>query len=370
MIIFLLLLLICGAVLITQLLIQRFAYRNLTYSLAFSVSEAAEGDIVTLTETICSRKLLPLPWVKVELTTDASLVLAADQSAVSEDTRFISSFFCLHPYRKTQRHWKVTCTKRGMFTVSHAVIMVSDLFGTTELSMPYPEAEASLTVLPAVREIGLPPQLPQQMTGDMLLNRMLIPDRFAICGIRQYTDGDPARDICRTASARSENLMVWQYQETAVPGMTVLLNLETRETDRERASDRKAFENAIRLCAAYLGQADKLHIPVRVAANTLLNGQPALTRFGTGSAALHAQLRMLAALTDEIACRFETLLQHCLTEDPSAAVIVITAQPTAAILRYAETDARITVLSLRPLPDHMIRQNVFHIPEFQRSLIL
>ncbi|HAG14170.1 MAG TPA: hypothetical protein DCG49_09965 [Ruminococcus sp.] len=361
MILILLLLLIGAVVLCTQLLIRRFGYSELTYSLAFSVPEATEGDTVTLTETICSRKPIPLPWVKAELTTHASLLIASEQSAVSEDTRFISSFFCLFPYRKIERRWKVTCTKRGIFSVSHAVILISDLFGTMELSKPYPEAEAFLTVLPAVREIGLPPILPQQLTGDMLRNRNLIPDRFAICGIRQYTDGDPVRDICQTASARSENLMVWQYQETAVPGMTILLNLETRETDRDRVSDRAVYENAVRLCAAYLGKAAAMRIPVRFAANTLLNGQPAETRFGNDADALTGHLRLLAALTDEIACKFEHLLLQCVNRDPTAAILVITAQPTAAILRCAEADARITVLSLRPLPNDLTQRNVYHI---------
>ena len=107
MILILLLLLIGAVVLCTQLLIRRFGFSELTYSLAFSVPEATEGDTVTLTETICSRKPIPLPWVKAELTTHASLLIASEQSAVSEDTRFISSFFCLFPYRKIERRWKV-----------------------------------------------------------------------------------------------------------------------------------------------------------------------------------------------------------------------------------------------------------------------
>ena len=57
----LLLLLIGGTLLATQLLTKRFGFRNLTYTLAFSAEEATEGDTVTLTETITSRKPLPLP---------------------------------------------------------------------------------------------------------------------------------------------------------------------------------------------------------------------------------------------------------------------------------------------------------------------
>lgn len=361
----LLLLLLCigAAVLLSRFLIARYGYRNLTYSLAFSKDEVTEGDTVTLLETICSCKPLPLPWVKAELTTDSSLDFASEQSAVSEETRFVSSYFCLYPYRQIERRWTVTCTKRGMFTVSHAVIMLSDLFGTMELSRLFPDAEAHLTVLPAVHPVSAVQEFPQRFTGDVIRSRTLIPDRFAVSGTRPYADGDPVRDICWTATARSETPVVWQYQETASPSLTVLLNLETRETDRDRVSDRAVYEDAIRLCAAYLGKAVSMQIPVRLGANTEIDGQPVETRFDQHDLLRH--LRILAALPDSISCRFVHLLQRICADDPAASVLVITAQPTADILRRAAADPRITVLSLRPLSDAVRLQNVRHIPPFK-----
>ena len=233
MILIILLLCVGGILMLSHSLIRRFGYRNLTYKLAFSENEVFEGETVTLTETICSRKPIPLPWVKVELTTHSSLLFATKQSAISEDTRFVSSFFFLFPYRRIERHWKVTCTQRGMFTVSHAVIVLSDLFGAAEMSRPFPDAYAELTVLPARRHTSIPDAFPQQLMGDVIRRRMLIPDRFAVSGIRQYADGDPVRDICWSASARTDIPMVWQFQETASPTAVIALNLETRESDRD-----------------------------------------------------------------------------------------------------------------------------------------
>ena len=362
MILILLLLCVGLLILIPQLLMQRFGYRALSYSIAFSQPEAQEGDTITLTETICSRKLLPLPWVKAELTTHASLVFAASQSATSEDTRFMSSYFCLFPYRKIERHWKVTCTKRGVFTVSHAVIVLSDLFGVREISRPFPDATAELTVLPACRKIALPETFPQQLMGDIIRRRSLIPDRFAVSGIRPYADGDPVRDICWSASARTELPMVWQYQETAMPSLTVLLNMETRETDRLTASDHAALENEIRLCAACLHAAHAQRMPVRFCANTEIGGMPAETGFRSGSGALLQTLRMLAAIPDTITMRCEKMLTQIRRQDSAAALLLITAQPTAAIMQTADRDPLLTVISLRPLRDSEHRPNVRHIP--------
>ena len=357
----LLLLLIGGTLLVTQMLTRRFGFRGLAYTLQFSAEEATEGDTVTLIETITSRKPLPLPWVKAELTTSAALLLASEQSSVTGDSRFISSYFCLFPYRKIERHWKVTCTRRGVFTVSHAVIVLSDLFGTMELSQPFP-AEAKITVLPAVRSMDEVSELPAQIIGEMIRRRTLIPDRFAVCGIREYSAGDPVRDICWTASARSQQPMVWQYQETACPDMTVLLNTETRETDRDRVSDPAVYEDAIRLCAALLGTAVHLRIPVRFCANTALRGMPAETPFLSGSHALSRHLHLLAELPDTIAGRFSSLLDRIRSSGEAHALFIVTAQPTAHIMQAASADPRITVLSLRRLREQEIRPNVMYIP--------
>lgn len=361
MILVLLLLSIGLAVLLTQRLIEHFGFRKLTYTLAFSADEVTEGDTVELIETIISRKPIPLPWIKAELTTDSSLKFASGQSSVSEETRFVSSCFCLFPYKKIERHWRVTCTKRGMFTVSHVVLVISDLFGTAEWSNPLPEVVARLTVLPAVRNLNTLAELPQQFSGEIIRRRSVIPDRFAICGIRPYADGDAVRDISWTASARSEQPVVWQYHETAAPEITVMLNLETRETDRDKLSDRALFEDEVRLCAALLGNAERMHLPVRLMANTVIGQAPAESKVVSGTDGLRHLLRMLAALPDTIACKFPKMLRRFLAANQNTAVIIVTAFVSPELMRLAAADPRLTVLSLKPLRDRAHPVNVRHI---------
>lgn len=345
----------------TQQLIERFGFRDLTYSITFSADTVTEGDQVELVETIISRKMLPLPWVKAELTTDSSLLFASAQSAVSEDTRFVSSCFCLFPYKKIERHWNVTCTRRGIFSVSHIVLVISDLFGTAEWSSPLPEVTAKLTVLPAIRHLDEISDLPQQFGGEILRRRTIIPDRYAICGIREYMNGDPVRDICWSASARSADPMVWQYQETAAPELTVLLNLETRLTDRDRVSDRESYENAVRFCAAVLGTAVQMHLPVRLLANTEADGVPAESRTGCGSDTLLRLLYMLAALPDTISCPFTRLLRRFLSANQNTPVIIVTPVVSDELIQIAASEPRMTVFSLKPLRDAAYPANIRHI---------
>ena len=350
MILIVLLVIIGAALLLPGVLLRHFGYRNLTYSLAFSEEEVTEGETVTLTETVCSSKLLPLPWVKAELTTHSSLVFAAGQSSVSKETRFVSSFFSLRPYKKIERRWKVTCKKRGVFTVSHAVIVLSDLFGVSEISQPFPDAVASIRVLPAVRPFTLNQEFPLGFTGDYLRRRTLIPDRFAICGIRPYADGDQLRDVCWSATARTDTPMVWQYQETAAPSMTVLLNMETRETDHERVSDTETFEKAISICSDCLSDAANRRIPVRFLANTSVDGTAVETMQRTGPAEGVHLRRVLAELPDTISGRFSRLLKQVCLQDSAASIVVVTALPDAETIRMAAAEPRLTVLSVRRLP--------------------
>ena len=360
MILIVLLVVVGLALVLPGLLLRRFGYRNLTYSLAFSAEEVTEGDTVTLTETVCSSKLLPLPWLKAELTTSSSLVFAAGQSSVSKETRFVSSFFSLRPYKKIERKWKVTCKKRGVFTVSHAVLVLSDLFGVSEISQPFPEAEAVIRVLPAVQPFTLEQEFPLGFTGDFLRRRTLIPGRFAIVGIRQYADGDPLRDVCWSATARAGSPMVWQYQETANPSITVLLNLETRETDRDRVSDAETFEKAITICASCLADAANRRIPVRFLANTAVDGVAVETAQRTGPAeAMHLR-RVLAELPDTITGRFSRLLRQVCLQDSAASIVVITALPDAETIRIAAQEPRVTVLSVRRLP-----ASAYHLPNIR-----
>ena len=273
----------------------------------------------------------------------------------------MSSCFCLFPYKKIERRWRVTCTRRGLYTVSHVVLVISDLFGMSEQSKPLPDITARLTVLPAVRHLDEITDLPQNFGGEILRRRTVIPDRFAVCGIREYADGDSVRDICWTASARSENPMVWQFQETASPELTVLLNLETRLTDRERLSDRSLFEDTVRVCAGLLGTAVQMHIPVRLLSNTEIEGIPVESRAAGGQPALLHLLRILAALPDTISCRFTRMLRRCLADNQNSAVIILTPFVSEELFQIAASDARITVLSLKAPDFPVIPVNIRQI---------
>ena len=84
-----------GMALLQNWVYRRQAFTGLSYTCRFSQTEATEGDEIQLIEEISNNKFLPLPWFKAEITTSRFLEFAGSQSLVTEDTRFVPSFFIL-----------------------------------------------------------------------------------------------------------------------------------------------------------------------------------------------------------------------------------------------------------------------------------
>lgn len=372
---FLLLLLLIGAVvLLLHGSIRYYGFRNVEYDLRFSKSEVHEGETVTLIETICSRKAIPIPWLKVEMTTDATLEFAKMQSAVSGRTRFISSFYTLRPYRQIERRWQVHCTQRGVFDVSHVILVISDALGTLEQSKALPDVKATLTVLPAPAAFSAALQDPRQWMGEQVLRQSLMPDRLAMEGLRPYETGDSVRDICWSASARSETPVVYRFCDTTQPALTIVLNLATKEYDRDVVTDHAALEQVIRICTALIYQGTELRIPVRLCANTRINGTPLDTPAAVGGTHIHHLLQMLAAIPDTIDERFRNLLERVCHRETTALVWVVTACLDDDLLHMAALYPQLQIVTIRnlsasgTLPNIHTAAGMFAVPRKENTI--
>ena len=103
---------------------HRFGAKGLEYRCYLSTDEAFEGDEIELVEELTNAKLLPMPWLKAEITASCFLEFAGTQSVVTDQTRFVSSFFSLRGYQKVVRRWKVKCLKFGVYSVELSLIHI------------------------------------------------------------------------------------------------------------------------------------------------------------------------------------------------------------------------------------------------------
>ncbi len=264
---FLAVLVIIGAVLAFQnRLYKKNAFRRLEYHCRFSVSQACEGDEIELIEEFSNRKWLMLPWLKTEITTSKWLDFAGSQSVVTGDTRYVPSFFTIRGQQQLTRRWKVTCLKRGEFSIDRVTIVTTDLLGYSFLSQAG-ESGATLLVLPRPLEHPQLAPLPRYLTGDIFVRRQLVTDPFFINGVRPYSGREPMNTIHWNATAREQQLMVFQQEYTARQSLTVLLNIQSREYEQHEVTQKEQIENAIRVCAGVLDSTLSLGMPVQLLAN-------------------------------------------------------------------------------------------------------
>ncbi len=278
----------------------KFVLSRLEYRCSFSVTEAYEGDELFLVETVCNRKILPVPWLKVDIHSSRWLDFANSHSVVAQDNRRVTSSFFLRSFQKTTRRWKLKCLKRGVFTTENVTLVSGDILGLFISSIPV-TVNASLVVYPEIIDLDsviMPIDITQ---GDTVVNRWIVDDPFIVSGAREYTPRDPMNRIHWKATARQNKLMVRKNDFTSRLNMTVILNIQSIEFEYDRVVDRDMIEMGIKVAATLIDRALRMGIPVRLGTNgctiddrqnMIFTGQAAGREHTTGLLKLLAKLEL------------------------------------------------------------------------------
>lgn len=330
------LLIIGAAYWLETVLYRKYAFHKLDYRCYFSTEEAWEGDEITLVEEVVNAKLLPLPWLKAELTTSRWLEFAGSQSLITGETRFVPSFFMMKSHHKVVRSWKVKCLKRGVFHLDKVILISSDLFGRVSLSRPA-EPHACVTVLPRPADLELGFQKVHSYSGPVVVRRHLLPDPFLIAGVREYTRRESMNRIHWLATARTGRLMVHNNEYSADQTLTVLLNVQSRENEISNNLEPWKIEAAIHACAGFLDDTLRSGIPVNLMVNTSLTGERSCIATGSswGRQHIHETLRILAQLPLYSTEHFPIFLSGFCRKITSSDLVLITPYVNEDILSYA-----------------------------------
>lgn len=328
---------------------RRYALKHLEYRCWFVDDELMEGEETEFIEEICNRKFLPLPWCKTEITAAKWLDFAETQSIVTDQTRYVSSYFVLKSYHKIMRRWKVRCTRRGDYTVRNVVVVASDLLGNVTVSRSVPSA-ATVVVLPKPAEVErILPDL-RHLNGDQIVRRHLISDPFYIAGTRPYADGDSARKINWNATAAQDRLMVFENEFTTGQNLAIILNMHSREFEGRQIADMAVVDGCVRICAACLADALSENIPVRLLANGVSNAELEQARRegnqkeqypgivsneSVGDAHVMNLMYMLAELGEESSQYFSDFLRRQGAALHATQIVVVTAYLSQDMLDFA-----------------------------------
>jgi uncharacterized protein (DUF58 family) len=319
-------------------LLCSFAFHKLQYKCEFSVKEAYEGDDLYLVETVYNAKLLPVPWMKVDIHSSKWLDFAETCSVITQDDRRVTSSFILKSYQKVTRRWRLKCLKRGVFTTENVTLISGDLLNFEVVSIPV-RVDASLIVYPGTVDIDslfVPVNL---MQSDRTVNRWIVDDPFIVAGSREYTSGDPLNRVHWPSTAKTGNLMIKKNEFTSQRSMTVLLNMQSQLYEYADTINKKIAELGIKVAATLLDTCLKDGVPVRFGTNGCIQADSREAIFtGEASDMDHVKelMKILAQLIMKNVEDFEVFLDEELEKLQNTEVVIITAYLSRRICMQAD----------------------------------
>ncbi|WP_054958255.1 DUF58 domain-containing protein [Paenibacillus dakarensis] len=250
--------------------------KRITYSRSFKAASCFEGENLELVEVIENRKMLPVPWLRVESQFRAGIIFRGQHNLDISEGQFNQnhkSFFSLMPWTKIVRRHHVTAAKRGVYHLGTVSITSGDLLGinSSVLSIPL---SGKVTVYPEPMEIEDMSLPVQTWMGDLSVRRWIVEDPFLISGVREYREGDPLKDIHWKASARSGLLQVRRRETTADSRIKILLNIEDHEQMWNTATNPDRVEHGIRLAAGIASHLLSLGMEIGFGSNGRLADEP------------------------------------------------------------------------------------------------
>jgi uncharacterized protein (DUF58 family) len=306
-------------VLIEAWAVTKYGLSKVTIERKFDTLHANFGQSVRMIEIISNRKLMPIPWLKVETRIDSGLQFGLQEDMNILADEFHISAFCMLPYTRIIRTHNVKCKKRGYYHLKSAALTARSITGSMS-AMKDEATDARLYVFPKILtfpELLLPSHSWQ---GDMVVRRWILEDPFIRSGVREYTTSDPMKNINWKASARFGTLQVNQYDPTAHHRLMILLNVDTKFSQWTVTDEPERVEYGISVAATILEFAFKNVIEAGFGTNAFLKDmekEPIRIEPTTGR---HHQTKIMESLARMVILRsisFNTMLDRELERNPN-----------------------------------------------------
>jgi uncharacterized protein (DUF58 family) len=343
---------------------NRFVLRQVEYTREFTASRAFPGERVKVSVALTNRKLLPVPWLRVDDAFPESLAFVDRSTDIDEQFQgpellnisgrtYLIHLASLGPRERVRWTYEIECPQRGFYFFGPTEIQSGDIFGFfaqgQHLRMP-----GRLIVYPRVQplpELGFPGKDP---FGEKKTFRHIVEDPTRTVGVREYHPEDAIKRVHWKASARQGELQVKVYEPIITQQLVVFLNMASfAQTWMGIIPERQ--EQAISVAASIAFHATERRFAVGLIANGSVphSDQPIKVLPGRAPDQLTRVLEALAAVTGFVTTDIEKLLA---AESPrlalGATLVVITTVVTdnllAQMLRLRDAGRRLTLVSMDP----------------------
>jgi uncharacterized protein (DUF58 family) len=332
---------------------NRHSTRRIEYGRTFSEHRAFAGETIDLSLRVTNRKLLPVPWLKVqdEFPARLNVVDGTIESTVDPTINHLASVLSLRWYERVTWHYRVHCDKRGYYPVGPVHMQSGDLFGFFTNRVVQPLVDW-LIVYPRVQPITTLALPPKEPIGEAKADQRVFEDPIRTVGIRDYQPQDAFKRIHWKATARRQQLQVRVHEPTTTHQLVVFPNIATLPRHYQGILP-ALLERIISLTASIAAYA----VDRRYLVGILTNGcwpfsdQPLKVLPSRDPAQLMHILEALAAIGSMPTCEIVDLL---LSESPNlpwgATLVVVSAVITeeflATLIRLHDAGRRVVLVTL------------------------
>ena len=340
---------------------SRRVLRGVRYQRRFVPSRAFPGERLRLTVQIENRKLLPVPWLRVqdEFPRAVTPVGREGQSLLApsheQERGYLVSLLTLRWYERVRRQYMLRCARRGVFVVGPVRYQSGDLFSLfrTEEVRRQPQRVVVYPRLVPLEALDIPSKAP---FGDTRAPRELFRDPSRIMGCRDHRPHDSFRHIHWKATARRGELQVKVYEPTVTLSVVLCLNVATFAHPWQGVRP-EILERLVSATASLANYAIEQRWLVGLAANGTMRhaDQPIRVPPGCGPDQLSSLLEALAGVTSFTTAPFERfLLDESRRMAWGATLVVVTAVLTdeirASLARLRAAGRRLVLVALTPEP--------------------
>jgi len=300
MIIFWFIVISIGIVGLQSVIFKKNVLRKVEYKRYFTDSTCFQDEHINMIEVLENRKRLPIPWLYVESSLEASLQFSGqDNFSISkgEYDQNHGSFFTLSGYQRIRRTHGITPRRRGIYSLRTVTLTSGDLLSLNRVSQ---QISLTSTIKVYPKPIPLPiGHLPyHSWQGDHIVKRFILPDPFVVAGTRPYQYGDSLRHVNWKATARSNQMQVHQYEFTANRKLLVVVNIEDNEEMWRAVTNIELIERLINYAAGITEQVISQGMEAGFAANSsgVDSSESTLLLPAAGQGQWHAILELMAGL--------------------------------------------------------------------------
>ena len=335
---------------------QRQCLTGVSYHRELSQPRATFGEEVALNVEIINDKLLPLTWLHVEDEVPAGLTIRGGgfHRDLAGGRTELHLLLPMLPFQRVRRRLTIVCDQRGQQKFGPARVHSGDPVGLHQYQARVSDV-AELLIYPKMFRLATPPIVSRVPWGDQRAAPEVAGDPSRVAGVREYRPGDALRHVDWRATARSQALLVREFEPSATWRIAVFADIRFPGRGLNPTSVDIA-EFLISVTASVVADVARRGVATGLYSSGTVEGHPVARAPSTAPGALPAMLESLA-LVKPYGRRpiGELLLSEGGHLGGAASVVVIATdfpQPTVTALAAVRRRLPVTAIWIRTVDGH------------------